>query len=457
MLSQIFSLRDNFRHLSRRPNGHEPVLDGLRSIAILLVVAMHVISASQFHVPDASSQFNALPVWIRWLMQGYLGVDMFFVLSGFLIGGMLFSEHRRDGGIRLGNFFARRALRLVPLYWVALGITALYVLSGGNESVRIANVTLQTNIGDIWKNFLYVNNFFSPADQFSPMGHSWSLAVEEQFYLLFPLLLILFFGTRLRNHPRKLLFALVLLFLVFRVFARIKSAGMLISVCGYAPEELAALEIDLLKMMSSEKMHCLFNVENDVVMDNLYTRYFPLLAGVCGAYLKVFREDVLIRLYSNPYRSAALIVASLTAIAFGFLNTYLITDSGLFHLIYQTLFAQMVFATAVCNLMLACIYARDPLARTLRSFLGLRGFYVVAQLSYSMYLFNLLMVRFAYELALPIVGNENLLLLFGTLLPILIVFTAASSIAAYLFVERPFMNARAFLGKSAVRAVPAPA
>ena len=165
--------------------GYRPELDGLRGISILLVFVHHF-----YH---------------RFLPGGFLGVDIFFVLSGFLITSLLLQEWDREGSISLRNFYIRRALRLMPALLtlvLVLGVFALIFLSGNG-----ARKTYQ----GIWLALSYISNWlyaFDYASADNPLGITWSLAIEEQFYLLWPL--ILRFVLRSGISRRGLLHALAL-------------------------------------------------------------------------------------------------------------------------------------------------------------------------------------------------------------------------------------------------------
>ncbi len=126
------------------------------------------------------------------LAGGYLGVDLFFVLSGFLITSLLLTEARTSGTIQLGRFWARRARRLLPA--LALMLTAV-----GIYAILIDDASLSTLRGDAFATIGYVANWravFTSHDYWalfrsaSPLDHTWSLAIEEQFYLVWPLVLL---------------------------------------------------------------------------------------------------------------------------------------------------------------------------------------------------------------------------------------------------------------------------
>jgi peptidoglycan/LPS O-acetylase OafA/YrhL len=141
-------------------------------VAILLVVACHA--------------------GIAGVTAGFIGVDVFFVLSGFLITGLLVDEYERTGTIGLGAFYARRARRILPAAAVVLVVTLLVasIVMSPLDMARIANDGLSAGLSVANIRFaLDATDYFSPVDP-SPMLHYWSLSVEEQFYLVWPALLI---------------------------------------------------------------------------------------------------------------------------------------------------------------------------------------------------------------------------------------------------------------------------
>jgi len=147
-----------------------PVLDGVRGIAILLVVT-HNLNL----LTDPSGLAARLVV--AGLERGWLGVQLFFVLSGFLITGILIDS--RDDPRPYSQFFTSRALRILPLYY-----GTLLVVFGLLPLLHVGTAATPLTIGSL---VLFVSNWvqpFQPGD--SPLPHFWSLAVEEQFYLLWP-------------------------------------------------------------------------------------------------------------------------------------------------------------------------------------------------------------------------------------------------------------------------------
>src|SRR5262249_28800885 len=146
---------------------YQPALDGIRAFAVGSVMLYH---ASQ-----------------SWALGGFLGVDAFFVLSGFLITTLLITEWGRRGRIDFAGFWARRARRLLPaLFLVILGIVVYAaVFAGPDEVERIRSDGFATlGYAANWKFIFAGQSYFAQFTQPSPFHHMWSLAIEEQFYLI---------------------------------------------------------------------------------------------------------------------------------------------------------------------------------------------------------------------------------------------------------------------------------
>ncbi|TDC73612.1 acyltransferase family protein [Streptomyces hainanensis] len=188
---------------------HRPDIQGLRAVAVGLVVLSHA--------------------GVRGLDGGYVGVDVFFVISGFLITSLLLRELDATGRLSFARFYARRAMRLLP----AATLVVLVTLVGAR--VYLSKLRFEEYIGDALGGLLYAENirlattgtdYLSEGTPPSPFQHFWSLAVEEQFYLLWPLLL--FLGWRAaRGHRARVAALTAALCLV--------SFGLSVTVTGSSP------------------------------------------------------------------------------------------------------------------------------------------------------------------------------------------------------------------------------
>ncbi len=151
-------------------------IDGLRAIAVLLVLGFHA--------------------GVPFMSGGFIGVDVFFVISGYLITGLLLAEHRRTGTISLWDFWSRRVRRLAPalllVIAVALTLAPFLLQRVGNETGPFARAALTTLLVNA-NHFFWAESkdYFAPAAEVNPMLHMWSLSVEEQFYIVWPLLMLL--------------------------------------------------------------------------------------------------------------------------------------------------------------------------------------------------------------------------------------------------------------------------
>jgi peptidoglycan/LPS O-acetylase OafA/YrhL len=170
-----------------RSLGYIPGLDGLRALAVTAVLLYHA----------------NLP----WIPAGFLGVDVFFVISGYLITSLLLTESRKTGKVNFRRFWYRRVRRLLPALFLMIGVVAFYtVVFLPNEASKLR--------GDLISSIFYVNNwwqifhhqsYFAAAGRPPMLQHLWSLAVEEQFYLFWPMLFILGMFLFQRKRSRMLI------------------------------------------------------------------------------------------------------------------------------------------------------------------------------------------------------------------------------------------------------------
>jgi len=168
---------DGARAVPPPPLTHRaPALDGLRTVAILIVVLYHL------HVPSFEG--------------GFIGVTVFFVLSGFLITTLLLGERRRTGRVRLGSFWTKRLLRLYPAL-LALVVVGLLLWNwvgdykGASFSALEAAVIALSYTGNLFRSFWDTTQ--------GVFAHTWSLSMEEQFYLVWPPVLVLLSAVRARR------------------------------------------------------------------------------------------------------------------------------------------------------------------------------------------------------------------------------------------------------------------
>jgi peptidoglycan/LPS O-acetylase OafA/YrhL len=306
-----------------RPANQLPSLDGLRAMAVLLVICDHWVFewVDIAHLPAPS--FVRFPAFY-W---GWTGVDLFFVLSGFLIGKQLWSELYRTGTVAVGQFVLRRGLRIWPLYYAAM--LALFLL-GDKRAPQ-------------WPDWVMLSNYVPTA-----YARSWSLSTEEQFYLLMPTMLLVF---------RKLVPARGWPFCVLGLLALIPLSRAYtfaeLSTQALSPERIAVL------MYSAFHLHC-----------------EPLLIGMLVAWVSLRKPDWLSSPTSSQFAgrvfSGAFAMACV-GIALRMLNRE----------VFAYLALGCVYGAALC----IALADRSLLTAILRW----RAWYPIARLSFGMYLNHLIL------------------------------------------------------------------
>lgn len=408
-----FSPIRNLKQLFVRPPGNFPVLDGFRALSMLMIMVFHTFAIYVNAHPDIDmiDMIEEGGMLWSWAWNADKSVDIFFVISGFLISGILLRQIDRDGKIHMWNFYSRRFLRLSPTYWLAI---LLYVVLNG------------PNIEYLWANILYVNNFLPYEKQ--AMNWTWSLAIEEQFYLIYPLLLV--FVMRFR-HPERWLWGLLGLSFVIR-FAVIMT------------DELIRTSPGSRIVMNPE-----FHAHHfSVLYDNLYTRYGALLCGCLGAFY-YYHHEVALKRFMNTRLGHVLGWLSLVVILALMITPVLsrrFDEYESFNILYQT-FSRNLFSGALTYLILLCV-EKSYMSRVLNFIFAARFWYPLAQLSYSMYLLHVLPIVAMVSLGINAMQQYPerydythweamcILTLYSTGLTIL------GAVIFYLLIERPIMNLR---------------
>jgi peptidoglycan/LPS O-acetylase OafA/YrhL len=172
--------------------GYSPALDGLRAISVAAVLLYHMD--------------------LEWIPGGFLGVEVFFVVSGFLITALLIEERHHEGAVSLRGFWTRRGRRLLPaLYVLLLVVPAVTLLFYRDAAGRLGGDVLAAlfYVSNWWQIFLN-ESYFAQAGRPPVLRHLWSLAVEEQFYIVFPVFFVWLLSRGGRKVTRNVLIALAL-------------------------------------------------------------------------------------------------------------------------------------------------------------------------------------------------------------------------------------------------------
>lgn len=349
-----------------------PSIDSLRAIAVIAVIIYHI---------DA----NYLP-------GGFLGVDLFFVLSGYLISSLIIKEYKSTGTVNLYNFYVRRARRLLPaVYFMITVVLIIITLFNG---VLLKKSYLDALFGYIYSsNWWYIFHKLDYFDSFgsqSPFKHLWSLAIEEQFYMFFPLIFLIFNRKSKSNNSNSKL---------NKNFIYVVLSLILVSLIAHI---------------------LLFDINN---INRIYfgtdTRAFSLLVGVVGAIL--YPMD---RLSERTTKKDNMIYSIVSLVSILVLIGIMINTSE-----YNTwLYRGGFLLVAIIGLIIIISSGRQY--TFMSKLLSFKPFVFIGKISYSLYLwhFPILVVT------TPVseIGNPNL---FYVTLRIILIFLVATG--SYILVETP--------------------
>ncbi|MGN6872590.1 MAG: DUF459 domain-containing protein [Solirubrobacteraceae bacterium] len=374
--------RQPSRHSRRVELAHHAGLDGLRGVAVLAVVLYHG--------------------GVSWVPGGFLGVEVFFVLSGFLITSLLVAEWQRSSTIALGAFWIRRARRLLPALFCLVAIIGIYYLFAGAAhavpDLKGDGISALTYVSN-WHQIVAGANYFAASGPVSPLEHTWSLAIEEQFYLVWPLVVlgVLWLASRRSESPSRGPLQLLLI----------------LSVAG-----LVASAVDMALLFDGGKN-----------LNRIYygtdTRAFGLLIGASLAIgLALMRQ----RAVDRPRQPrVALGWGALIALAATFTAMALVNGSTPWMYPYGMLGVD----AAVVILILASVARPGCVAARLLAVGPLRG---LGKISYGVYLWHFPLFLWLSEGATGLSG--------AGLLVVRLAVTLAVSTASYVLIEQPIRQRR---------------
>jgi peptidoglycan/LPS O-acetylase OafA/YrhL len=379
--------------ISRVP--YLPGLDGMRAIAVVAVMIYHANTS--------------------WLPGGFLGVEVFFVISGYLITLLLVGEHERTGTVNLGQFYLRRARRLLPALFVLLVGLMIYTTLFRSDALGqlrgdvVAGLTYVTNWYQIW-----VGQGYTASGDFAPLRHLWSLAVEEQFYLLWPLIMIglMRLGRRRLPELSRWLF-------LFAVLVAVALAGLYhrgpIDQCDVTPEAYWQIGD-----------RCISKV--DALYLNTFTRAGGLMLG--AAFAMIWRPIALRR---GPIREKGplldlIALIGLIALASMTWAFHLVTPAGADPWLFRGGFFLCGLATIM---IMAAVTHPGAIAGRL---LGTPALLWIGTRSYGLYLFHWPV----YQIIREVAGNPLTISEFA----LAIVITVPITELSYRFIETPIRTGR---------------
>jgi peptidoglycan/LPS O-acetylase OafA/YrhL len=369
--------------------GHIMYLDGLRGIAVILVLLFHF----SWTFPDATPVAHAMK---RLLWVGWVGVDLFFVLSGYLITRGLVAPSDQRVGVRLRKFWARRVLRIFPLYYIVLIVGSIVCVAMAAPIPTLP----------YWFYFQNYALAFDP-DVLRWTAHFWSLAIEEQFYFLWPLLAL--------RAPRRVL-----------VPVTISLALLCIALRG-----AMGIEMHLLEHVSHAKAEQLAKIAYRATPTHMDGLLFGALLAILG-----WEKDSWLARTWKRLRPAALVLTSLVIVAL-FVLTHGFNDYDGRVIVVGYASLALFFASVVS---IAVDGALTPFFGSLFTSRPLRA---CGRVSYGMYLLHWPLVVFSVPILEKWQGTASpamgVLLGLGVLLAGIGV-TYAIAEVSFRFVETPFLR-----------------
>lgn len=397
--------------LFNRPNQNYKPIDGIRAIAVLWVIVFH---AWLFQYNDFKSVGDAVfeNPFLIWITKGDLGVDLFFVISGFLIGSILFKELKKTQQLNFKRFYSRRLLRLMPVYIAAM-IMGVYFLEGDGWK-------------SAWSNLLYVNNYVRG----SYMGWTWSLAIEEQFYVVIPFL-IAFVFPKFKNKAVPFVgLTLITVGLTYHYSVNIFDFKV--------PFETEFLDESWMNWFWDYYMLT-------------HLRYGGLLSGVIGAYINTYHQEKVMAFFNDKINLANIIFVLSFGIFIGIssiaLGQWTIIENSIFdgmpNAVPRTyeIIHREVFSYAVLYIIFSCLYLKTTIVKPVNRFLSMKFFYPIAQISYSAYLFHeMFMFWFFPKFNRFAKGrfSDIEIVLYNSLIALVVI--PLVSVLMYLLIEQPFQD-----------------
>lgn len=359
-----------------RPQHNLPALDGLRAFAIIFVVAMHV---NGLYLDLGKTSFiNQIPPF----KGGWMGVPLFFILSGYLIGSQIWKEYLRDGTIQVGRFILRRGFRIWPLYYI-LCLVFYFSFLGAHIPIE-----------GFLSNLFFLSNYWS--DDGAIPG-AWSLSTEEQFYILAPALLLLSVNV-FKKKPLSF-YRRGLYFLFF------------------APILLRYITWDLILGLSSYEI----NPYMESIYRPFHTNCEGLIAGLIISNIKL----------DPSFRQPAFFKYKMTLLGGLLLLMVLSVQSKIY-------FNFTVIAVTFGWLMWICLEKNHHISQ----FLSSPIFYPISKTSFCIYLIHIYVIKLVLpeNLFLDVPMGKYI----GMILSLFFVLVGSFLISCllYLLVEKPFLNLR---------------
>jgi peptidoglycan/LPS O-acetylase OafA/YrhL len=399
----FWQIKSDFSQALSASDHEHAAIDGLRAIAILMVMAFHSLYIAHFVLPKQAftDLVVNLPFGLGVMMSFDKAVDGFFVISGFLLATSLLKAQQKGHAIDFVRFYRKRLYRILPLFILALTLYAAAAWKGDAFTLIM--------------NMLFMENNFPEADKLIPVG--WSLAIEMQFYLVLPILLAL----SGRFLPQVLAVILVL-------------AWLLKPLIIFSEPEL--YQVSILAYLTGQ-------AHPDLLLDSIYyptwMRFDPLIMGVIAAWLWVNHQAWLQRHQRKLFHIGWLLVAV----------SVLFPDHKQIEVVYPMLnglglaYHRSVFAMGITLMILAMLLPNVGGAiKGLKGFLSARFWRSWSEMVFPLYLFHFPMLALAAVTVLGTTDIESIqtisLWQIGGIFVLGSALTWLFSLLLHLFIEKPF-------------------
>ncbi len=398
-----------------RSHDRHAVLDGARAITILGMVLFHVVYGVVRLLGDHVDRFIATyPDSLDWTWQ-IQGSDPLFVMCGLLVSYSLFREYDKTGGIRIGQFYKNRLMRIMPLFLFAL----LFYLPTDSENYRF-----------LLSNFLFINNFIPGQDQIIPVG--WSLNVQMHFYFILPGIVLLMFQMR-----RPVL-----------VLALLMCGSTLIRYLVITGDPVS-YEFPFYNILyDTEFAHLL----SDKLYYDLEDRVGSFIIGVLVAYLHLYHGQAITAFLTRHwffcvllFLSAVLMVAIPLFIPVHDRQSFFYEDFSVVSSFWYLVVNRYVYSAGIGLVVLLALCPAGP-GRWIEKLFALPVWHPFAQLIFPIYLFHFPFILVGAVLTFWTTNPEDIthvsawqvFVMYGWA----VFFTVLFSIVLHLFLEKPFLTMR---------------
>jgi peptidoglycan/LPS O-acetylase OafA/YrhL len=356
-------------------SAREPGLDLMRAIAILWVMLFHMRFVLQRGIWSGPGNY------------GWMGVDLFFVLSGYLIGSQLLRPYTRGSRPSIGGFYMRRAFRVLPAYWTVL--LFYFAIPGFREA---------PGLSPAWQFLTFTENFRIDYLNDQAFSHVWSLCVEEHFYLVLPLLIFLLMRQPSFGKALSVILGILCFGIAIRTYIYLHQVQVF-------PRD----DYDF-ALAYAEKIYY-----------PTHTRLDGLLVGVILATIKIFRPAWWQRAMSHGY---LLLVGGIALCAWAM---WLFADRLSFS---AAVVGYPLLSMGLGLLVASSVAPTSPLSKV-------RGFGLIAALAYSTYLTHKEVIHFVYHHLPRLVEARGWVALI-----VYFAFSFAAAFVLYMAIERPFLRLR---------------